>query len=166
VRPHQSSCLYANTKIGHLRNNSRTFAKRLNLPWFLNLMFLLCLFLILIFYYSCIINFTITIILSLFLSFSLSLLLLCYNPLLSLPTTLSAPFHPIHSFPCLHIPLLSSPTCHHTTHSSYILTTCWLACCMNCTHPQPPAIPDTAPSTTTTETHPNTCKGNKTQQPP
>jgi hypothetical protein len=39
VRPHQSFCLYANTRIGHLRNNSRTFTKRLNFLWFLNLVF-------------------------------------------------------------------------------------------------------------------------------
>jgi hypothetical protein len=36
VRPHQSSCLYANTRIRHLRNNSRTFTKQTELfvvPW-------------------------------------------------------------------------------------------------------------------------------------
>jgi hypothetical protein len=37
VRPYQNSCLYTNTRIGHLRNNSRTFTKRLNLLLFLYL---------------------------------------------------------------------------------------------------------------------------------
>jgi hypothetical protein len=57
---------------------------------FLNLVFLLC------FFFS-FVSFSITIFLSLFLPPSLSLLLLCYNPLLSLLTTLSAPSHPLSS---------------------------------------------------------------------
>jgi hypothetical protein len=70
------------------------------------------------FYYSHIINFTITILLSLFLPSSLSLLLLCYNPLFSLPTTLSAPSHPLFTSPSY--PSLS---CHHNTPPSYTLIT-------------------------------------------
>jgi hypothetical protein len=54
------------------------------------------------FVYSCIINFIITILLSPFSTSSLSLLLLYYNPLLSLKLL----FLPLltHSFPCPHIP--------------------------------------------------------------
>jgi hypothetical protein len=37
VRPHQSFSLYANTRIGHLRNNSRIFTKRLKFLCFLKL---------------------------------------------------------------------------------------------------------------------------------
>jgi hypothetical protein len=37
VRAHQSFHLYANTRTGHLRNNSRTYTKRLNILWFLKL---------------------------------------------------------------------------------------------------------------------------------
>jgi hypothetical protein len=103
VRPHQSFCLNTSTRIGHLRNNSRTFINRLNFLRFLKLgffvVFLFCPFFP--FFYSCIINYTITIPLSLFSSSSLSLLLLYYNPLFSLPATLSAP-----SYPCFS---LSSP---------------------------------------------------------
>jgi hypothetical protein len=45
---------------------------------------------------------------------------LCYNPLFSLPTTLSAPSHPL--FPPSS-PLSYPPqTCHHTTPSSYLTT--------------------------------------------
>jgi hypothetical protein len=100
VRPRQSFCLYANNRIGHLRKNSRTFTERLKFLWFLKLVFfcgpwMWCFFLLCFFkkffyfYYSCIINFTITILLSPFLPSSLCLLLLCYNPLFSLPTNLS-----------------------------------------------------------------------------
>jgi hypothetical protein len=39
VRPHQSFCLHANTRIGCLRNNSRTFTKKLNFSLFLYLVF-------------------------------------------------------------------------------------------------------------------------------
>jgi hypothetical protein len=59
------------------------------------------------FYYSCIINFTITILIFLFLPSSFSLLLQCYDPLLSLPTTLSAPSHPLN--PPSSLTLLTSP---------------------------------------------------------
>jgi hypothetical protein len=46
VRPHQSFWLYANYKIRHIRNNSRTFTKRWNILWFLNLLsFIVFLFL-------------------------------------------------------------------------------------------------------------------------
>jgi hypothetical protein len=45
VRPHQSSCLYANIRTGRLRNNSRTFTKRMNFLLFLYLVFLFFFFL-------------------------------------------------------------------------------------------------------------------------
>jgi hypothetical protein len=50
----------------------------------------------------------------------------------------------IHSFPCLHLPTLSSPTYHHTSLPSYTLTACWVACCTNCTHSQLSEIFDTS----------------------
>jgi hypothetical protein len=85
-------CLNVNTRIRHLRKNSRTFTNRLNFLWFLNLvLFILFLFL----FYSCIINPIITILLSLFSPSLLSLLLLYYNPLFSLPTNFSAPSYPL-----------------------------------------------------------------------
>jgi hypothetical protein len=46
VKPHQSSNLYANTRIICLRNNSRTFTKKLN--------FLLSLFLFVVFVFFCV----------------------------------------------------------------------------------------------------------------
>jgi hypothetical protein len=46
-------------------------------------------------FFFCIINFAVTIFLFLFLLPSVSLLFLCYNPLFSLPTSLSAPSHPL-----------------------------------------------------------------------
>jgi hypothetical protein len=50
VRPHQSFNLYANTRIGHLRNNFRTFTKKVNFLCSLNLASLYCVpFFILIF---------------------------------------------------------------------------------------------------------------------
>jgi hypothetical protein len=62
---------------------------------------------ILIFFFSfCTINFTITIFSSLFSPPSLSLLLLCYNPLFSFSTTFSGTSH---LCPCLHLPFPSSP---------------------------------------------------------
>jgi hypothetical protein len=118
VKPYQSFCVYANTRIGHLRNNSRTFTKRLIFLWFMNLVFSYCAsFLNFNFYYSYIINFMITILLSLFLPSSLSLCLLCCNPLFSLLTNLSAPSHPL--FPIFNFSPLLPPTCHHTTPPSY-----------------------------------------------
>jgi hypothetical protein len=137
VRPHQNFPLNANTSIGHLRNYSGTFIKRLNLLWFLNMVFL---FFFLFPFYSCITISIITILLSLFWPFSLSLLLY-YKPLFSLPTTLSAPSHPL--FPVFTSPFYHSPTCHHTTPPSYTLTTYWLAYCSNCTQPLLPSISDT-----------------------
>jgi hypothetical protein len=141
VRPHQSFHLYATVRIGHLKNNSRTFTKRPNLLWFLNLVFLLYIFFFNFnFYYSCIINFTITILLFLFLPSSISLFFLCYNWLFSLPITVSAPSPPLFSiFTSLSYP---SPTCHHTTSPSYTLITHWLDYCTNCKQPQHPPIPD------------------------
>jgi hypothetical protein len=95
---------------------------------------------------------------------SLSLLLLCYNPLFCFPTTLSASSY-LYSSPVFTALFHPPPTCHDTTHPSYTLTTCWPTYCTHFTQPQPPAIPDTALYTTPTEIHPNTHKGHKTQQP-
>jgi hypothetical protein len=132
VRTYQSFHLNTNTRIAYLKNNSSFF--------------LLCIFFsFYFFFYSCIINSIITILLSPFSSSSLSLLLLYYNSLFSLPTTLSAPSHPLFPLsspvtqPVTTIQLL--PTCRHPTPPSYTLTTCWLASSTNCT--QHPAIPDT-----------------------
>jgi hypothetical protein len=76
------------------------------------------------FYYSCIINFTIIILLALFFPSSLSFPLLCYNPLFSLPTTLSGPSHPLFSH--LHLLFLSSPNLspHYLSllHTHHLLT--------------------------------------------
>jgi hypothetical protein len=74
---------------------------------------------------------------------SLSILLLCYNPLFSFPTILSAPSHPLSSPTCTS-PSHPPPTCHQTTPPSYRLTTCQLTYCTNITQPQTPAIPDTS----------------------
>jgi hypothetical protein len=74
---------------------------------------------------------------------SLSLLLLCYNPLLSFPTTFSAPSHllsPPH-FTCSYYP--NQTTYHQTTPPSYTLTTCSPTYCTNIKQSQPPVIPDT-----------------------
>jgi hypothetical protein len=87
VRPHKSSCLYINTRIGHLRNNSRTFTKRLN--------FLLLLYLVFfVVFFFCTVNFIITIFLCLFLP----------------PHFLSFSCATIHCYPSqlLFLPLLSS----------------------------------------------------------
>jgi hypothetical protein len=117
-------------------------------------------FLFLKFYYSCIINFTITILLPLFLPSSLFLLLLCYNPLFSLPTTLSAPSH---SLPPSSSTLLICPqpvTTLPFPHTHHLLTTY----CTNCSH-QPPEIPDTSNSTTTTNIYQNTHGGTRLRSP-
>jgi hypothetical protein len=71
----------------------------------------------------CTMNFNITIFLSLFLRPLLVLLFWCYNPLFSLPTTLSAPSYPL-SPHVLITPSYPSPICHHTDPPSYTLTTC------------------------------------------
>jgi hypothetical protein len=92
--------------------------------------------------FFCIINFTATTFLCLFLPPSVSLLLLCYNSLYSLPTTLSAPSHSLSPiFTSLSYP---PPTCQHTNPPSYTLTTHWLDNCTNYARPWPPAIPDTS----------------------
>jgi hypothetical protein len=120
----------ANTRNGHQRNKSRNFVEQTEL------------FVVAPGFFFCTINFIFTIFLSLFLPPSLSLPILCYNPLF---------------FPQLFLHLLSassllvssssslsSPTCHHITPPSYTFTTCWLAFCNNHTHPQPSAIHDTS----------------------
>jgi hypothetical protein len=63
VRPHQSSHFYTNTQIGCIRNDFRTFTKRLNFLYFLYLVFFVGFVCVC---FLCIINFTITIFLSLF----------------------------------------------------------------------------------------------------
>jgi hypothetical protein len=78
-----------NTRIGHQRNKSRTFTEQTELFVFAVPVF-----------FSYIINFTTTILLSLCLLPALSLLFLCYNILLSLPTNLSAPSCPFTPYLC------------------------------------------------------------------
>jgi hypothetical protein len=116
----QSFCLYTNTRICCLRNNSKLFTKRVNIFMFL---YLVGFFLCVLCQFFCITNFTITIFLSLFLPPSLSLPSLCYNPFFSLATTLSAPSHLL-SPPVFTSLFYLSPTCHHTNPPSYTLTTC------------------------------------------
>jgi hypothetical protein len=85
VRPHQSSCLCSNTWIGYLRNNSRTFTKRLNFLWFLNPVFFIVFF-----------SFPVLLILSSLFSYPYSLPL--HFPSFScvtIPNTLSASSHPL-----------------------------------------------------------------------
>jgi hypothetical protein len=63
--------------------------------------------------------------------------------LLSLPTTLFGPSHPLS--PSVSTSLsYPSPNCHHTIPPSYTLTTQWLAYSANCTQPQPLEIPNTS----------------------
>jgi hypothetical protein len=143
VRPHQSFHFYTNTRTGFLKNNSRTLTKRLNFLWFLNLVFYCVSFIFNVyFHYSCIINFTITILFSLFLCSSLSFFLLCYNPLFS-PQLLFLPLL-IHSFYHLHLSLLSSPNLSPHYPSLLHTNTHWLAYCTKCTQPQSPETPDTS----------------------
>jgi hypothetical protein len=87
---------------------------------FFPLFCLLFLFVLWGFVCSCIFNFTITIFLSLFLPPLLPLVLLCYNPLFSLLTTL------IYCFPHFHLSLLFShnlsPHYHSLLHTHHPLT--------------------------------------------
>jgi hypothetical protein len=82
------------------------------------------------------INFTITIFSSLFSPPSLSLLLLCYNPLFSFPNILSAPS----LSPCLHLPITSSSNLSMQNHSLLLLTNLLYQIYMT----QTSAIPDTS----------------------
>jgi hypothetical protein len=72
----------------------------------------------LVFFFFCIINFTISVFLSLVLPPPLSFLFLWYNTLFSLPTTLSAPSHPLSSLslppPILPQPVTTLPFPLHT----------------------------------------------------
>jgi hypothetical protein len=117
-----------------------------------------------LFCFVCIINFTLAIFLSLSLPPSLSVIFLCYNPLFSPPTTLSAPSYPLS--PHLHFPLLSFPSLLQHYSSLLLIHNLLTSLLNNCTHPQPPAIPDTAFCTTKVEIHPNTHKDHKIQQLP
>jgi hypothetical protein len=133
MRPHQSFHLYANTRIRHLRNNSESFTKRLNILLFLNLVFFIG-------FFFCIIYFTINTFLCLFYSrnFLSSYTIIHCSPfqLLFLPFL-------IYSLTHSQFPSYPLPTCHHTNSPSFTLITCLLSYCKNCTQPQPPAIPDT-----------------------
>jgi hypothetical protein len=90
------------------------------LPFFVCLILLFCFIIVgfkflfyfiisIFFFYLCTINFTITILSSLLSPSSLSLLLLCYNPLLSFPTILSAFSHPLCPLPSLSPSILPQP---------------------------------------------------------
>jgi hypothetical protein len=115
------------------------------------------------FFNPCIINSIITILLSLFSPCLLSLLLLYYNPLFSLPTTLSA--HYQHSFHCLHLPLSSSPNLSPMFPSTYSLPADYSTVPTAHKHCPLQSLTQT-PSTTIRVMHPNTHKDHKTQQPP
>jgi hypothetical protein len=150
VRPHQSSHLHANTRIGYLGVTPELYQTELfvepggSLSYF--------------------INFVITIFLNLLLPPSLSFLFLCYNPLFSLPTTLCAPSHPLN--PVFTSPCYPSPTYHYTTPPFYKLNTHWLPYCTNCTQLQTPAIPDTSILHYNNRNTHKHIKCHKTQQPP
>jgi hypothetical protein len=66
----------------------------------------------------------------------------------------------IHSFPCLHLLILSSPKLSPHYLPSYTLTTCCLAYCTSCTQPQPLQSLTQTPSTATEihQTHIRTTK--------
>jgi hypothetical protein len=95
VRPHQSSRLYANNRIGRLTNNSRTFTKGLNFLLFMYLQFFVV-------FFFCIVNFTINI----FLSLSYPL----YFPSFSCTTIHCFPYQLLFLLLLIHsLPLSSSP---------------------------------------------------------
>jgi hypothetical protein len=129
VRPQQSFHLNTNTRIAHLRNNSRTYINRMNFLWLLNLvLFNLCFF-YLSFFPS--FSYFIPVILN-----PLSLFSYPYVHIATLPPspalqsiylvqiTLSAPSHPL--FPHLPLPLPFSPnlSAHHPSllDSHHLLT--------------------------------------------
>jgi hypothetical protein len=126
VRPHQHFCLNTNTRIGHLRNNSRTFINRLHFLWFLNLVFLLCflffvLFLFLFLYYQLHHHYSIIHILTLFIlprsPSQLHFLLILYS-FNCLHLILPSSSNPSLYYPCLlhtHHMLISLPYQLHTT---------------------------------------------------
>jgi hypothetical protein len=107
VRPHQSFCLYNNTRIGHLRNNSKTFTKRLNFLCSWTWYFLLCFFAVLL----------------------TSPSLFSYPCPFSSATIVHPPNYSFGSFsfilsPCLSLPSYPPPTCHHSTghlHTHHLL---------------------------------------------
>jgi hypothetical protein len=158
---HQSFHLYAITRIGHLRNNSRIFTKRLNGLWFLNLVFFFTVFLFLLIFILLFLYYELhhhsSLIPIHFPSFSCATVHCSSSQLLILSLL-------IHTFPCLHLLLLSSPTCNQTL-PSYTLTTCWLAYYTTAHIPSPLHTLTPAPSTTTTEINPDAHKSHKTQQP-
>jgi hypothetical protein len=161
VKWHQSFYLYANTKIGHLRNNF-TICQKTEISVVPEPGVFYCLF---FFSFSSFI-FIIPVLTSLSLFFN------HYSYPLHFPSFCCATIHGspsqlfflpplIHSFPHLHLPLL--PSHNHTTLPSYTLTTCWLPTVYN---PSPLQSLTQAPSTTRTEIHPNIHKGHKTQHFP
>jgi hypothetical protein len=127
VRPHQSFHLNTNTRIEHLRNNSRTFINRMNFLWFLNLVFCI---MFLFFFLS--FSFFIPVLLTWSSLFSYAYSHPLHSPSLSCATIHCAPsqllFLPllIHSFPCLHLPFLStsnlSPHYPSLLHTYHLLT--------------------------------------------
>jgi hypothetical protein len=129
VRPHDSFCLNTNSRIEHLRNNSRTFINRLNWSRFLNLgffffivfflfSFFLSLFILLLLIPSSLLSYPHSHTLH-FLSFSCTTINHFPSQLLFLPLL-------IHSFPCLHLILLSFPNLlpHYASilHTHHLLT--------------------------------------------
>jgi hypothetical protein len=109
------------------KENSRTFTKRLNFLWWLNLVFLLC------GVFFEILTYIIPILLT-----SPSLFFYPYSHPLYFPAFSFATIHCspsqllflsllIHSFPHLHLPFLSSSALSPHYPSLYTLSTCWLA---------------------------------------
>jgi hypothetical protein len=117
------------------------------------------------FFFSCIFNCTITILLYLFLPSSLSLLLMCYNRLFSLPITLSASSHPLFPPSSPPPPILPQPV---TTLPPpfYTLTTHWLAYCANYIKPQPLAIPDRSTLNSNNRNTPKHIQGSQNTEAP
>jgi hypothetical protein len=125
VRQHQTFHFYNNTKIGHLRNNSTTFIKRLNFLCFLNLVLYYVSF-----YFPILLNLP-----SLFshpYSYSLN-----FPPSPVLQAIVLPPNYWLFLFLSTLSPIFTSPSylpspCHHSIPPSYKLTTCWLEYWTNC----------------------------------
>jgi hypothetical protein len=156
VRWHQNSHLYANTRIGHLRNNFRTSTKRLKFLLFLYLVFFAVVFFSVLLISPSLFSYPYSYSLH-FPSFSCTIIHCLPVQLLFLPLFIHSLIFTSCSYP--------SPTCHHTIPLSYTLTTQWLAYCTNYTQPQPLQSLTQAHSTTATEIYLNMHKGHKTQQP-
>jgi hypothetical protein len=140
--------VHAYTRIGHQRNNARTFTERMNFLLFLYLVFFCCGY------------------------FFFCFLIPILTPFVSLPFPVlqSIVLPPNYTF-CLlihYLPQFSPPPLNIpqpvTTPPSYTLTTHWLAYCSNCIRHSHLQSLTQAPSTATAEIYPNMQKGHKTHQ--